>query len=138
MQGLLKGNIGIPRANMPQLPSGEAFWRHLAAQGCMLRHMRVPSVKLRSTQSELNLTKICAFIEAMQAGRLPKACLYASADFHIVDGHHRWAADVVLGVRQRDLRHRTMLVSTVDMSIREVINEAFRFLDLEEMRERTT
>lgn len=148
---LLRGNLGIPRVDMPQLgfipeartwadvlpkdpqfggvDLGPWFWNHLVTQGVRMDHTMVPLVKLRPTQRELNCEKVTALTQAVMDGGLKKPCLFICREGHIIDGHHRWAAELVAAVRRGNLKTAKVQVSRAALSIHEVLEEADRFLD---------
>lgn len=147
---LLRGNIGVARAEMPQLgfmpeegtrayllprdPNfggvdlGPMFWGYMADQAKM-EYAPARVVKLRATQNEINCEKVAALVKLMEKGKLAPQCLFCARDGYIVDGHHRWAAELVLGARRRDLMRRSIMTSRIDLPIREVIVEAHRFCE---------
>lgn len=149
---LLKGNVGIPRASMPQfgfipepgslaysLPRdktfggvdlGALFWEHMVRKGVKMEFEPRKVIKLRATQKELNMDKVCSISKSIEAGLMPPQCLFIHEEGYIVDGHHRWGGEVLAGLRLGDLRRRKTMTSAIcGMSIEEVIAEANRFCD---------
>lgn len=117
-------SLGVPRVLMPQLSSknpvpgsiadgmprnekGEvdltaAFRQYLEES------MKIPVVDtaidashLRASQSQLEGAKVAGMVSAIEAGKMsntdPKTdSIFVTSDGYIVDGHHRWAANVAI------------------------------------------
>lgn len=129
---------GIPRANMPQLVGkpvpgsvadklsrnkygevdGEpAFRAELAKMGIKIESKRVPATNLRASQMELNGGKIAGIVGSMDAGRMKEAPIFVTRDGYIIDGHHRWAANVAVDLRDNHAGDIDMPVEMIDMDI---------------------
>ncbi|WP_205184140.1 LPD38 domain-containing protein [Burkholderia sp. LMG 13014] len=80
------GTLGIPRAEMPQVPtqSHGALVNHLNAQGIEHETKMVPAAELKPTQAEFSPEKVAQAKEA--AG---DRAVIVSNDGHIIDGHHQ-------------------------------------------------
>ncbi|CAH0532153.1 hypothetical protein UAM5_00036 [Ralstonia phage UAM5] len=80
------GTLGIPRAEMPQVPteSHGGLVRHLNAQGIEHETKMVPADELKPTQAEFSPEKVEKAKEA--AG---DRAVIVSNDGHIIDGHHQ-------------------------------------------------
>lgn len=91
-----KGNLGIPRAKMPQIKGQftRQFQQYLADAGIRVRADTVPAKNLRATQREIMPSVIEMVIEN-NFHRQDDRPVWASADNYILDGHHRWAALLV-------------------------------------------
>lgn len=80
------GTLGIPRADMPQVPtqSHGGLVKHLNAQGIAHETTTVDAATLKPTQAEYSPSKVA---QAKQAtgGR----AVIVSNDGHIIDGHHQ-------------------------------------------------
>ncbi len=80
------GTLGIPRADMPQVPtqSHGGLVKHLNAQGIAHETTTVDAAALKPTQAEYSPSKVA---QAKQAtgGR----AVIVSNDGHIIDGHHQ-------------------------------------------------
>ena len=135
---------GIPRINMPQfsglaspgtpaakLAGGDGkfadltpqFADQLKADGIKVTEARVPAAHLRATQTELVGSKVAGFANAVRAGN-PKATatigepIYVTRDHYVIDGHHRWAALMMLDALDGQLGNDTYQnVHIVDMDI---------------------
>ena len=135
---------GIPRINMPQfsglaepgtpaarIAGGDGkfadltpqFADQLKADGIKVTEARVPAASLRATQTELVGSKVAGFANAVRAGN-PKAVatikepIYVTRDHYVIDGHHRWAANMMLDSLDGQLGNDTYQnVHMVDMDI---------------------
>lgn len=148
MTPLLRKNMGIPRSKMPQLSGipiegtraftlprdpflgGQGvdlspfFWQHLASRGIEMHQYREHVVRMRATQSELNCEKVEAILSLLRRGTMTLTVHFISADRHIVDGHHRWAAEMLLAKERRTLRSHMIYVSKANMPICDIIKLA--------------
>lgn len=109
-------NKGIPRVQMPQLsgppqpgsPADSmprdvrgnvdltpAFVDHLKNDlGVSVTPGTEDAAMLKASQDELDGVKVAGIYNAMLAGKLDVSPTLVSSDNYIVDGHHRWAAQV--------------------------------------------
>ncbi|ADU99446.1 PLxRFG domain-containing protein [Alicycliphilus denitrificans] len=80
------GTLGIPRADMPQVPSQShgGLVKHLNAQGIAHEIMTVDAAELKPTQAEYSPAKV----EAAKTAGGDRAVI-VSNDGHIIDGHHQ-------------------------------------------------
>lgn len=142
-------NKGIPRLAMPQLSGiplpgtraagvkrdpylggvdlGAHFWLALTEAGVKMHHYKELAAALRPTQAEMNCEKVAALTARLRAGTLPATCLFISSDYYIVDGHHRWAAELARAKDTRTLRIHKVHVSRADLPICDLIERARAF-----------
>lgn len=94
---LLRGNLGIDRVNMPQIASAlvPEFVAQLTASGVTVSNESFPAHALRATQNKLDAAKIRNEIERGDLEHLRKPVV-VSKDHFLLDGHHRWAAIVIM------------------------------------------
>lgn len=80
------GTLGIPRDEMPQVPtqSHGALVNHLNAQGIEHETKMVPADELKPTQAEFSPEKV----EQAKEANGDRAVI-VSSDGHIIDGHHQ-------------------------------------------------
>lgn len=80
------GTLGIPRAEMPQVPtqSHGALVNHLNAQGIAHETTMVDASSLKPTQAEYSPAKV----EKAKTASGDRAVI-VSSDGHIIDGHHQ-------------------------------------------------
>lgn len=83
------GTLGIPRAEMPQIPTGNhgGLVKHLNAQGIAHETTTVDAAQLKPTQAEYSPSKV----EAAKSATSDRAVI-VSNDGHIIDGHHQAVA----------------------------------------------
>lgn len=139
---------GIPRVQMPQTngpaePGTEAariaggagkfvdlapqFRQALIDSGVKVTETRVKASHLRATQLELTAATVAGISEAARGGNrkvlhMLQEPIWVSRDNYVIDGHHRWAAEMVADARDGVLGNDTeMNVHRVDMDIGAVI-----------------
>ncbi|MDH4418906.1 MAG: PLxRFG domain-containing protein [Acidovorax sp.] len=80
------GTLGIPRAEMPQVPtqSHGGLVKHLNAQGIDHETTMVDAAELKPTQAEYSPSKV----EQAKTATGARAVI-VSSDGHIIDGHHQ-------------------------------------------------
>lgn len=144
-------NIGIPRAQMPQLkgladdntlaatkrkdvndPESEAniepeFRAELERRGISITPTTVKASHLRASQSQLDGPKVVGMAGAMEEGKIPDSPIFVTRDGYILDGHHRWAAKVAIDLKDGQLGDIDMPVEVLDMEIGEAIDFANEF-----------
>ncbi|MGB6097883.1 MAG: PLxRFG domain-containing protein [Comamonas thiooxydans] len=83
------GTLGIPRAEMPQVPTANhgGLVKHLNAQGIAHETTTVDAAQLKPTQAEYSPSKV----EAAKSATGGRAVI-VSSDGHIIDGHHQAVA----------------------------------------------
>jgi hypothetical protein len=123
---------GSPADKMPKDKKGEvdlthAFRVHLEKIGYKITDELEGAAYLRATQNQLDGQKVAGIMGAIRANTLDEARLFVSKDNYIVDGHHRWAAQV--GVDYSDNRGGKirMPVARVDIGIIELLDVANKF-----------
>ena len=83
------GTLGIPRAEMPQVPTAShgGLVKHLNAKGITHETKTVDAAELKPTQAEYSPAKV----EAAKSASGDRAVI-VSSDGHIIDGHHQAVA----------------------------------------------
>jgi len=142
---------GIRRINMPQFsglaePGTHAaqvaggagkfadltdeFEQHLKDMGVKVEHTTVPAGHLKATQSELVGAKVAGFANAFlhnnpKAVAAMKEPIMVTKDGYVIDGHHRWGANMLVDAVDGRLNSDTpMNVRKVDMDIGAMIPHA--------------
>lgn len=141
---------GIPRVQMPQLSGkpaagtaadklpknakgevdlGPAFRKMLADRGVKITDGTEQAAYLRASQSELNGAKVAGMTSVLSSGGklAGNPRLFVSSDNYIVDGHHRWAANVGYDLEDGVLGDVPMDIARVSMPIIELLFEANEF-----------
>jgi hypothetical protein len=138
--------IGVPRIQMPQLTGiplpgskadmlpkddrgrvkvGVPFVEHLQSQGIDVQPARVPASVLKASQNELNGGTVAGIARAIEEGRRRSGTpMFVTRDDYIVDGHHRWAAQVAVELKGLD---GDLDVWVVDADIVSTLDQARRF-----------
>lgn len=144
---------GIPRILMPQLKSADVrpgskadalprdkrgevsvegkFKDYLVGKGVKVEGGTEPAAYLKATQNELNGGKtadIAAYLRG--GGEIEGPPLFVSKDNYIVDGHHRWAAQVAVDYDDGDPTNGIPIdIDRIDMPIIELLAEANDFAE---------
>jgi predicted ABC-type ATPase len=138
-------SAGVPRVEMPQLTGipapgskadklpkdsrgrvnlGDKFLEHMRKLGYDLGHDKETASYLRPTQRELNGAKVAGLMNAMDAGAVVPERLFVSNDGYIVDGHHRWAAEVGRDFRDGNEPDKQLAIHRIDLDIGTLLDEA--------------
>lgn len=144
------GNLGIDRADMPQLSGTLAdgayassaemqprFVAHLQARGIHATTERVPASSLHPTQTTGSIRSIHGIAESLLSGQEPDLKpVVVSSDDRILDGHHTWAARLLAERSRPDLG--AMTVIRADVPIHRLIAEATEFGRQQGIKRRAT
>jgi hypothetical protein len=145
---------GIPRIKMPQLSGdaqpgtraaeiaggagkftdvGEEFRKQLAADGVKVTDRVVKVTHLRATQNQLTASTVSGIAEEAMRGdakvlAMLKEPLWVTQDGYVLDGHHRWAAKMVMDAQDGILGNdTTQEVHQIGMDIGAVLPYANTF-----------
>lgn len=120
----------IPHEPGQEVDLVDQFKKELIASGVKVTETEVPADFLRPTQDQLvegKVIGIAKFMETAPADASVFESIFVTKDGHVIDGHHRWAGQVV-----RDeidgKPHRKMKVRMVDLSIEEALKRANEFM----------
>lgn len=115
-------HMGVSRKDMPQLAGAatagtpseriaggagkfadlrDHFEAQLKRDGIPVTHERVPVNSIRASQNEVNPVKVGGMADAVRAGDMRAVTsldkpIYISSDSYVIDGHHKWAAGMLL------------------------------------------
>ncbi len=102
---MCQDNKGLQRKVMPQLKTkddkdlAEEFAKYLESKGVSVKTTTALASKLKATQNQLKGAKVNGMNSALVAtdGKHPgiRAPIIISSDNYVLDGHHRWASQVV-------------------------------------------
>jgi len=140
-------NVGVERINMPQFSgkaaegsrayeiggrTGEAnvsghFVNHLKSQGIAVTEEMAPASHLRASQNQLIGTKVGGIMDAMNEGKLEQTPIFVSRDNYVIDGHHRWAANVGIDFADNKAGDYDIPVIRLDVGILEALDMANEF-----------
>jgi hypothetical protein len=145
---------GIPRVRMPQLSGpaapgspaaaivggagkfadlAEQFRQQLGRDRIPVTDRIVKVAHLRATQTQLTASTVAGIAEAFEHGNpavkeMMKEPLWVSRDNYVIDGHHRWAAKMVIDAQDGKLGDdTTQEVHQVGMDIGAIIPYANAF-----------
>lgn len=146
---------GIPRQQMPQLSGepipgtpadalpretrngvptkdvdvGPAFIKALQDMGVKTTEKRVAASSLKASQHQLRGTGVSGFLTPSGLAALdsPSSIIYVSRDGYVIDGHHRWAAQIARDLADGRTGDVKMNVRMIDMPIMEVLDAALDF-----------
>lgn len=149
------GNLGIERAKMPQLAGkpragsaadampkndkgevnvGKMFTDSLRTSGVEVTETTVPAARLRASQSQLVGPSVAWMMsnegqKALGIGTSKQNRIFVSRDGYVIDGHHRWAANIGLDSSDGSLGDIDMPVTMIDLPIADVLAQANAFAD---------
>ena len=144
---------GIPRIKMPQfgglaepgspaaklaggdgkfIDLGDQLAAELRRKGVRITEGQMSAAHLRATQTELVGAKVAGFASAVRAGnegaaKALKEPIFVTRDGYVVDGHHRWAANMMLDALDGVLGDKMQNVHVIDMDIGAMIPYANEF-----------
>jgi hypothetical protein len=124
---------GIPRVQMPQLTieQDKPFFKYLQAKGYKVVQEEQYASYLRATQNELNGAKVAGIAAAMRSTvgyHSSSNPIFVSNDDYILDGHHRWAAEIGVDATDNVLANdKKMAIWRVDIPITKLLEEAETF-----------
>lgn len=146
-------NLGVPRVLMPQfagtvdpgskaeklLPKGAdiktaevdltpQFIQSLKDSGIKVKEEMVPTNFLRASQGEIDGAKVGAIAKAMDAGHVKEARIFVTKDNYVLDGHHRWAAKMIIDMRDNHPGDIQMPVYKLDMDIGTALSRGREFM----------
>ncbi|URC15214.1 nuclease [Paraglaciecola Antarctic GD virus 1] len=121
-----KGNLGIPRSEMPQIASRfvPQFITYLKKNGASTVTKMESVSTLKMTQDEVNNDKILRMINDAPASVLAKPII-VSKDGFILDGHHRFVA-----LLNKD-KSAKLKIFKVDIIMKELLKLAHSFPQVE-------
>lgn len=110
----LPDSLGIPRAEMPQIKSGDrsAMVQFMRSRGIESRQEEVSASALRPTQAEFSPAKV----EMAKNYSGGNRAILVSEEYRVVDGHHQWMAAKEAGESIRVIRlmapiHRVLMMA---------------------------
>lgn len=126
---------GTPAEDLPKDSKGEVdteplFKKMLKEKGIKTVETKLPSDKLKATQSELVGSKVAGMTKALEEDPTNPgitAPIYVSRDGFVIDGHHRWAAVTSAAIKAG--KPANMKVIVVDMDIKDAIPMCNQFAE---------
>ena len=122
---------GSPADSMPKNSKGEvdgtkAFVEHMTGLGVGVEERTVLASTLKASQNELVGEKVAGMMDNPDFDPAGEA-IFVSRDGYVIDGHHRWAAQVGRDLEDGAVGDLPLNVRVVDMDIQEVLDEANKF-----------
>ena len=131
----LKGNAipGTPADKLPKDKKGEVdtealFKEALKQSSAKMTAKKVDASTLKATQSQLVGSKVAGMTDALKKDPTNPgitAPIFVSKDGYILDGHHRWAAQVGLSLNKD--KPVMMNVVEVDMDAKQLVDFTNKF-----------
>lgn len=103
---LFVGGLNRARDTMPQIPKEhqEAFLNGLKEKGISITNEKVSPSKLLPTQNEIDAVRIGQKLKTYDKGDKTMRAIMVSKDNYVLDGHHRWAVQVIVDVDNPKLK----------------------------------
>ena len=122
---------GSPAESMPKNSKGEvdgtkAFVEHMEGLGVKIEEKTVLASTLKASQNELVGEKVAGMMDNPDFDPAGEA-IFVSRDGFVIDGHHRWAAQVGRDLEDGAVGDLPLNVRVVDMDILEVLEVANKF-----------
>lgn len=117
----------LPKNKDGEVDLASHFVEHLQSKGIKVTDTTERADYLRASQNELLGNKVAGMVKAIEAGKLTDKPIFISRESYVVDGHHRWAANVGVDAEEGKLGDIKMSVHRIDMPILEVLAEANSF-----------
>jgi len=120
---------GLPKSKEGEVNIGKLFTDRLAEMGVDVTDETVPAASLRASQKELVGGNVAWMMKNGDKIGLDTERIFVSSDGYVIDGHHRWAAQIGLDSRDGKLGNVPMNVQRIDMPIERVLEFANQFAD---------
>jgi len=124
-QYFTKDNLGIMRDHMPQIPpdTQEAFIKAMQARGVRVDLVDVTPFGLHPIQAEISATKSGKIFRKMKKEGVDDTPIVVSSDDFVIDGHHRWAAGLFLGLspKHRNIKLKALRVDMPQEQLLDVV-----------------
>jgi hypothetical protein len=107
------------------------YEQHLKERGISIRETTMPASQLSASQVEMKSSKVGGMAEAATEGKFDPADtpILVSKDGYIVDGHHRWGAQLVQDYLDGKAGDLELKVKVIDMDILDILEDANNFAD---------
>jgi|GEM_PF-4829795 len=117
-------NLGIPRNQMPQVPSDTkaVFISEMEKRGARVQRGVADPSKLHPIQAEMSASKVGLIMKSLRKKGMKTddgGRIIISKDNYVIDGHHRWAAAAMLSFEDSSVK---LPVIRVDMNHKDLID----------------
>lgn len=128
-------SLGIPRAQMPQVPSNrlDDYFKDLQSRGVAVEPGKVDPRTLKPVQNEVNAAKSATWIDTLARGESPKPVMI-SKDGYVIDGHHQWGGSMAYAIEHGAYN---MPVIRVDLPARQLLGDVSRWTDAQGLARKT-
>lgn len=106
----------------------KAYIKQLEADGIKVERKQVKATELKASQMELRGDKVNGMVANKDFDPAGEP-IFISKDGYVIDGHHRWAAQVVRDIRDGKSGDLPLNVIVVDMPIKKVLKHAKQWAD---------
>ena len=124
-QYFTKDNLGIKRDKMPQIPPStqKAFVQAMRERGVKVDLVDVTPFGLHPIQSEISATKAGKIFRDMKKNGVDETPIVVSSDDYVIDGHHRWAAGLFLGLmaKHKNIKLKALRVDMPHAQLMDVV-----------------
>lgn len=127
----------LTRDEMPQIPENfiEDFQSYIEGKGATVTLESVDPLDVLATQSELDARKVGKMVAAIRNGQFtPEHPAFVSSDGRILDGHHRWAAQVLLNLAGGD---QMMVAARASVDMDTLLEYAYDFAELHDIESKS-
>jgi hypothetical protein len=104
----------LPKNGSGHVDISSSFGRDLESRGHVLTPAQVPASRLRFTRRSMDANQLTEMLQAIRRRTYQPAELLISDENYIVDGHHRWVADVGMAGGDTSLRVLRVNVGVLD------------------------
>lgn len=117
----------LPRDKRGEVDLSSLFREHLVQSGVKVERTTQLASHMRASQRELNGVKVSGIAHYLRTGgTIEGPPIFVSRNDYIVDGHHRWAAEVAVDYDDGK-PDAAMAIDRIDMDIIDVLDEANLF-----------
>lgn len=117
----------LPKDETGRVDGGPEFMDHLHRLGIKTESQKVKAAALKASQAELYGPKIADKAAKLAKGKEYKSPIFISRDNYVVDGHHRWAAQIAHDAADNKLGDIKMHVIRIDAPISEILHIATKW-----------
>lgn len=113
----------LPKNKNGEIDGVGAFIEHLKGQGVGMKEQKVKASELKASQAELVGEKVAGMMNNKDFDPAGEP-IFVSKDGYVIDGHHRWAAQVARDVQDGRLGDLPLNVRVVDLTIDQALKFA--------------
>lgn len=126
-----KGSLAdaLPKNKSGEVDGVAAFKAHLTEQGIGMEKREVRAGSLKASQAQLSGEKVSGMMTNPNFDPAGEP-IFVSSDGYVIDGHHRWAAQIARDLKDGNPNDLPLNVIVVDMPIKEVLVEANAFTSM--------